>query len=113
MTGPDTRARHRQLGVDSDLVREFLIFAKATGYSLKQDIVARLTKMTWQDVVAEKRRGQAEAIIQFTALDGNTEFDKVDGSVALSKFASDKEIIGRVASGEVTCTALIEYRIRK
>lgn len=69
--------------------------------------------MTWQDIVAEKRRVQVEAITQFAASQGNTESEKLDCSVNLSKSVNDGEIVRQIASKEISCETLAASRIRK
>lgn len=69
--------------------------------------------MAWQDIAAEKRRIQVEAIIQFAASRGNTESEELDCSVNLSKSVDDGEIVRQIASEGISSEALTASRIRK
>lgn len=69
--------------------------------------------MTWQDVVAQKRSSQAEAITQFAASNGLAESQKVAPSGHPSKPVPDREVIRKIARAEISCEALTLYRIEK
>lgn len=79
------------------------------------DGVSVLIKMTWQDIVDEKRRIQANAVEQFGASDGNTEFEKVDlnGNGDLSSLVEESVVLSQLASSELSCKSLIARRIRQ
>lgn len=64
----------------------------------------------WQDVVAEKRRLQAESLALVARLEskddenqGSEGYDPVEGS----------ELVVRLARGELSCEALVESYIKK
>lgn len=69
--------------------------------------------MTWQDVVAQKRNSQAEAITQFAASNGITESQKIAPSVQPSKSVPDREVIRKIARAEISCGSLTVCRIEK
>jgi hypothetical protein len=69
--------------------------------------------MTWQDVVAEKRRSQEEAITHFAASNGNTESQEVELSFNPSTSARDREFLRQVAIADISCEALTLCRIGK
>lgn len=79
----------------------------------KEDIVATTFNMAWQDVAAEKRRIQAEAIAKFPASDGTTESEEIDASANSPKSVNDGEILRKIASAEISCDVLTACRIRK
>ena len=69
--------------------------------------------MTWQDVVAEKRRGQEEAITQFAASNGNTEPQEVELISNPSTSVRDREVLRQVAIADISCEVLTLCRIGK
>lgn len=69
--------------------------------------------MAWQDIVAEKRRIQVEAITQFAVSRGNTESANLDCNVDLSKSVDDGEILRQIARSEISCETLTTSRVRK
>lgn len=70
-------------------------------------------KMSWQKVVADKRRAQEEAITKFTVLNGDAGSQKIDPSEHSSTSASDKKILHQVARSEISCEALTLSHIEK
>lgn len=69
--------------------------------------------MAWQDIVAEKRRIQVEAIKQFAASRGDTEAEKLDCSDSLSKSVDDGEILRQISSAEISCESVTASRVEK
>lgn len=102
-------------GLDSHLVR--LTFPnneqRTFGTSDQRRYFGDTNNMTWQDIVAEKRRVQVEAVTQFAASRGKTESEKLDGSVHLPKSVNDGEIVRQIANEQISCETLTESRIRK
>lgn len=86
---------------------------RAFGTSEQRGYCGDTNNMAWQDIVAEKRRIQVEAITQFAASRGNTESEKLDCSVNLSKSLDDGEIVRQIASEGISSEALTASRIRK
>lgn len=72
-----------------------------------------ISKMTWENVVVEKRRIQTEAITNFATSGGNTESKQVDCDGNVSKPALDGEILREIASAKISSEALVTSRIRK
>ncbi|KAG8162293.1 hypothetical protein KVR01_008058 [Diaporthe batatas] len=62
--------------------------------------------VTWQEVVAGKRRAREEAITEFAVLNGHAGSQKIDPSEYSSTFARDEEILQQVARSEISCEAL-------
>lgn len=68
----------------------------------------------WQDVVAEKRRLQAESLAYF-APQGDGANSKADDKLASkdAKPVDGTELIARLTRGEVSCESLIKSHVKK
>jgi hypothetical protein len=68
----------------------------------------------WQDVVAEKRRIQAESLARF-APQGDGADSKAEDSLATkdTKSVDGTELVARLTRGEVSCESLIKSHIEK
>lgn len=64
----------------------------------------------WEDIVAEKRRVQAESLAHITKLLSTGDGDQTsDGD----GFVEGSELVARLASGEISCVALVKLHIKK
>lgn len=69
--------------------------------------------MTWQEVVADKRRAREEAITKFAVLIEAAGSQRIGPSEDSLTSACDKDNLHQVARSEISCETLTLRRIEK